>query len=214
MTQQQLVNWQESEVLVYVHVYSLSLSNQALFKRAKRALINPLEKDRAGAATNAAVQEIAQQLKAIHRFNFSGRDIHWTIWANAILTAADAHQRESMMHSGPPGKIMDLFHSAPDHPQNVVRRLQSNVSIGLSVNNTTKESVRQLREELDGIRPLVEQLNAAFERLSTRLEFLEENVKTTDTLLGDVGTAADIIENEVSQEAYERIEFLDDPDHD
>lgn len=143
-----MVNWQDVEVSTYVHIYSLSLCNQLTYKRAKKAIIDPLERNRAGAATNLAVQEIAQQLKEIHKYNFSGRDIHLNIWANAIL-AADAHLRESMMSDSPPGKIIELFTRAPANPETVVRDLQRNVSIGMSVNNTTKEAVKQVRQELD-----------------------------------------------------------------
>lgn len=188
------------------------MCNQQTYKRAKKAIIDPLERNRAGAATNLAVQEIAQQLKEIHKYNFSGRDIHWNIWANAIL-AADAHLRESMMSDSPPGKIIELFTRAPANPETVVRDLQRNVSIGMSVNNTTKEAVKQVRQELDTMKQVIEQLTKMWVTLNARFELLENSVQTNDEMLGAIGTAARVVESEVSENAFDQIEYLDDPDH-
>lgn len=137
ITNQMLVNWKSLDVAIYVHVFSLSMHNQAIFKKAKKILIDVQVRDRSGAATNAVVHELAEQLKDKHRFHYAGADIHWKIWANAILDA-DAFQP-------PPGRIIELFTRAPDHSDNILNGVQQNVSIGKSVNDAVKASVRGLR---------------------------------------------------------------------
>lgn len=207
-----LVNWQAIDLAVYVHVYSLSMCNQAIFKKAKRALIDIQERDRAGAAANSAVRDIANRLKDIHKFNFSGSDIHWQIWANAIH-ATPAHLREAQMQEGPPGKIIELFSRASNPSDTTLRTAQRNVSIGRSVNNTTKEAIKQMRGEVTGLKEVINEVIRIFNKLESRMELLEQSVNNNDTLLDGVAEAVAVVENEVSESAFTQIEALEDPDH-
>lgn len=115
----------------------------------KKTLIDVQTRDRSGAASIAIVQQYVDQLKEIHKFNYSGRDIHWQIWATTILSA-EAHRREAMLHKPPPGKINEFFTRALDHSDNVLRGVRQNVSIGISVNNEAKEYIRQIKPEMIG----------------------------------------------------------------
>lgn len=49
--------------------------------------------------------------------------------------------------------------------------------------------------------------------LNARFELLENSVQTNDEMLGAIGTAARVVESEVSENAFDQIEYLDDPDH-
>lgn len=207
-----LVNWQGFDVPIYVHVYSLSMSSQATFKKAKQALIDLQERDRAGAATNAAVKDTASRLKEIHKYHFNGSDIHWSIWANAIH-ASEAHLREAKMHEAPPSKILELFTRAADYSDNTLREVQRNVSIGRSVNSTTKEAIKQVRGEVTSVKRAIEELTRIFKNLESRMELLEQSVYNNETLLDGVAEATGVVENEVSESAFEQIEALEDPDH-
>lgn len=200
------------EVIIYVHVYSLSMSNQATFKSAKKSLIDVQNRDRSGAASNAILQQYVDQLKDIHRFNFSGRDIYWQNWANAILSA-EAHRREAMFSEPPPGKINEFFTRASDHSDNVLRGVQQNVSIGISLNQAAKESIRQMKPELIALKNLIEQMTQQFNYLMTKFTSLENCVKSNENLLEGVAHAANVTENEVSDIAYEQIQYLEDKDH-
>lgn len=207
------VNWLNTEVIVYVHVYSLSMCNQATFKLAKKALIDVQTRDRSGAANNAVVQQYADQLKEIHRYNFSGRDIHWLIWANAILSA-EAHHREAMLNEPPPGKIIEFFTRAPDHSDNVLRGVQQNVSIGISFNHAAKESLRQMKSEMDELEDLIGKVTQQFKNLKCKFTLFENSVESNENLLNGIANAVNVTENEVSETAFQNIEYLEDPDHD
>lgn len=197
---------------VLVHVYSLNVSSQAIFKKVQKILIAPREKDKSGAPSNEVVSEVAEQLKEIHKYNLHGADIHWQIWATVIL-AAEPHRRDVMMHESPPLKVADLFTRARDHSDNVLDKIHQNVAIGRSINDASSDQVKKLREEYDTVKKAFSCLKICIDNMGHRLEILENNLQSNSSLLSGVEVAADVHENDTSLIAYERVEYVEDVDH-
>ncbi|KAJ1561016.1 hypothetical protein HK096_006310 [Nowakowskiella sp. JEL0078] len=93
----QLQSWQSKDgIHVYLHMYSLSIGNSALFCLVKKQLLTPTRTDRAGAASNQLEREMET-----HRHNYIGTDLNFQLWANHILSS-EPHLQEAMAQQGPP----------------------------------------------------------------------------------------------------------------
>lgn len=95
-----LNHWRGKDIWLYIHVYSMSVSNLTLFKKVQKVLIEPLNKDRAGASTISDMNILVGQLKEIHRFRYQSLHINWLMWANRIH-ASEPHLRERTINSKP-----------------------------------------------------------------------------------------------------------------
>jgi hypothetical protein len=109
LTSNLLVGWRNKQgIRLYIHCYSLSMSNKEIYEKMKRRLINPAESDRAGVATMNLQKELVTRLKELHGRYYISSNINWAFWANVILSSP-AHQQEATTHSPPPITIAYLF---------------------------------------------------------------------------------------------------------
>lgn len=207
-----LTNWKSIDVAVYIHVFSLNMSSKPLFIKAQKTLIDPQSRDRSGAASQSLLMALMDRLKDIHKFRYSGAEVHWQLWANAIL-AAKPEQQERLVFEPPPGQILSLFRLAPDHPDDVLRGVQQNVCIGKNVNNNIKAGIAGLRDSVDQLKNGFKELQLSVQDLDRRLELLESTVDANENILTGVEKAMHVEENEVSTAAYNQVEYLEDPDH-
>lgn len=195
---------------MFVHIYSTNVSSQAMFKKIKKQLIDPTNVDRAGAATNTIVREIADQLKEIHKFHFVGPDIAWTIWANK-LASMEPYQRDLAVNEPPPGKLIELFDRARTPADQVLYGLQRNASLGNTVNNLRQQEIKECREAFDEMMQLLERLRFKAAELDTRLKLMEQSSITSSELLNTVSRAVE--ENDSSEQFYSGITNRPDDDH-
>lgn len=210
LTPANLVSWRSAVVHLYVYVYSKAISSLAIFKKVKKALLDPEQTDRSGAAAIVEIQEVVQRLKEIHKYNYAGAAISWTMWANKIL-ASESHLRDGLMHSPPPGSLIELFTRAPDHADNILRNVRSNVSIGVSMNRANVQHLREIRATLDDFGALLGNLNLRFQELDSRVKLMENGAESNSELLNVVEDA--VHENTFSQEAYNLVSNVPDYDH-
>lgn len=210
VTTQLLTNWQNTEVNVFIHIYSLNVSSQNLFKKIKKQLIDPANVDRAGAASNSMVREVADNLKEVHKFHFVGPDIAWTIWANQLMSM-EPYERDAAINEPPPGKLIELFNRAMDPADHVLRGLQRNVSIGRTVSNLKNQEIQECRAIFDDMVDLMKRAQLKAVELDNRLKLMEQTAVTSSELLSTINEAVE--ESEFSGEFFERIQNQEDVDH-
>lgn len=90
-------HWRSKEIWLYAHVYSMSVSNLSLWKKVLKSLIEPLNRDRAGASTISEMNSVIVRLKEIHKLHYQASHINWIMWANRIQ-ASEPHLREKLIH--------------------------------------------------------------------------------------------------------------------
>ncbi len=107
-----LVHMRNKTISLYVHKYSLSVCNATVWKSVK-LLVTPTQADRAGASRNQMVRDLATRLKELYQDQWTAPDIHWTIWANQILSS-ESHMQEQMITQGMVPSLAHLFSSCRD----------------------------------------------------------------------------------------------------
>lgn len=86
--------WRSKEIWLHVHAYSMSVSNLSLWKKVLKSLIEPLNRDRAGASTISEMNVVVGRLKEFHKLHYQASHINWIMWANRIQ-ASEPHLREN-----------------------------------------------------------------------------------------------------------------------
>lgn len=61
-------------------------------KKVQKALIEPLNRDLAGASSISEINVLIGQLKEIHRIDYQSSHINWIMWANRIQASAKAEK--------------------------------------------------------------------------------------------------------------------------
>lgn len=79
----------------------MSIANLSLWKKVQKSLIEPINRERAGASTIAEMSGLVGRLKEIHRLNYQSNHINWVVRANRIL-ASESHLREKLINSPQP----------------------------------------------------------------------------------------------------------------
>ncbi|XP_062545712.1 uncharacterized protein LOC134212134 [Armigeres subalbatus] len=146
-----LHNWKKKEIHLLLHVYSLSVNNRTVFKSVKDLLLQPESRDRAGAASNKTVQDLAKKLRDKHGISWQAQDIAWMMWANSIYTA-DPCLRENLIDEAPPAHLIKLF-SAREQP--VIRSIKRKFSMAQSVNAGYHDEVVFIRKTFDELEETV-----------------------------------------------------------
>ncbi|KAG9414339.1 hypothetical protein AC1031_013539 [Aphanomyces cochlioides] len=105
--------WLNKCVNLHVHRYSNYVSSKQVWLTVERALILPAERDRAGAATTAALLALKTKLKTTYKDTYRSQDINWHMWA-AQIQASEPHLQDSMVAQAPPAHLIHLFTHAPE----------------------------------------------------------------------------------------------------
>lgn len=185
ITTANLRNWSEQNMNLYIYVYSSSMSSSAVFKKAKKALIDPTNQDRSGAASNSSVQELARTLQEKHRMNFDGTHIAFLMWANEILSM-EQHLHAAAIERPPPSSIIHLFTTARQHPDNILNRVRQNVSIARGITSLNSEQIQEVRVVFDEIVEAEGYLKLKITEMDTRLRSLELVHRTENLMLSTV----------------------------
>lgn len=207
-----LQNWKNAEISLFVHIYSTSISSQQLFKRLKKELIDPANVDRAGASSILEVNRLVELLKETHKYNYTGADIHWVMWANQIH-GSDAHRRDAMVNEPPPGRLIELFSAVREHPDAVLQRSRHNISVGATVAESLGVGIRDCLVTLDRFQNLIEQVSLVGAELKQKLTLLDSNTATSQRILDAVNDSLHVTESGFSEEVFGRITNQDDIDH-
>ncbi|XP_062557191.1 uncharacterized protein LOC134222057 [Armigeres subalbatus] len=200
-----LRNWRDKEISLYLHIYSLSVSNRAVWSTVKEQLIDPSDQDRAGAASTQVVLELTEELRKLHGEYLEAHGMAWTFWANAIQSAP-AYKRSSMMQY-PPQTLAGLFAAKEGTRINAIKRKLETVN---NDNNSCHEGIAALRKAFDTLRA---SMNTGINALNHRIERLELRELTSSNLLNAMKTSIVVHEDEIGENLRNHITDCPDVDH-
>lgn len=78
------------------HINGKAISSKTVHQKMTVAILQPADRDRAGAHSNVALMELTQRLKDTHGLYLSGNVSSWAMWANAIHLAS-VYKQENMV---------------------------------------------------------------------------------------------------------------------
>lgn len=81
------------------------------------AILQPVQRDRAGAHSTVVLVDLARSLKEKHGNYLVAHTSSWTMWANAIHSAS-THRQAEMVDEMPPAHLTHLFRSIPTTDEN------------------------------------------------------------------------------------------------
>lgn len=214
-----LSHWRSKEIWLYIHVYSMSVSNLTLWKKVQKVLIEPLHRDRAGASAISELNVLVGQLKDAHRFHYQSSHINWIMWANRIQ-ASEPHLREKMIHSPPPADMLHLFAIAKTAAEDKISAIRQNLCVAENVNEGASTSIVRIRSLFDGVRELQKTIVQLQKEQETKIELLEHELATFETqtsttrsLLNSMVEASPIIESDFGRQIFQQIQDQEDVDH-
>uniref|UniRef100_A0A336M4C4 CSON009611 protein n=1 Tax=Culicoides sonorensis TaxID=179676 RepID=A0A336M4C4_CULSO len=194
------------ELTILIHQYSLSVASKSLFQKVTAVLLNSLEQDRSGAASQDALNVIIEQLKEKHSYRFKAADLHWQKWAN-IVASSDYHQRAQLIDADPPNEIRWFFRPPDDV---TLMRARNDQSISTHVNNGALNAVKLLQDRSRYSREVVLKV---FDDLDQDLEILRIKLEQNEGLLSSMGQSLRPTVTEFGEQMYARIPQQQDVDH-
>lgn len=207
-----LRNFRGKQINIFIHIYSDTISNQAVFREVERSLLTPQETNRARAETTQELVELAEQLKDMHSYHLHGNQCAWLAWANAIHSKEDSlvNRDELLRDTVPPAAVVHLFRSVPVSEASRLHSLRHGLTVARSVSEGFKIDIKDIRQWVDTFRTTV---TLAIEMISTRLDSIEGRVNSNYQLLTEAATAAAPVENAISLDLANRVDDIDDLDH-
>jgi hypothetical protein len=209
LTLEILRHFRDKEINVLIHTYSRSISAKGVWNKVKKNLIDPENRDRAGASNTQSLKQLADNLMEIHGHHLAGLEISWMIWANAIQSSS-AHLQCDMTRELPPSHIIHLFRCVPTSEASRLSALQHGVTIAESVNQAYGNDIAAIRNFCNNLRKMVID---AFDDIDRRLEGMESRNNSNGNLLSAVGTASRPVESEFSVNIASMITDQEDVDH-
>lgn len=213
ITTKDLHRWSDGRILnLIICQYSNAIHTKANWQTAEKKLLEPGEKDRAGAAAESAIGQVVDQLKAEHRLHYQSSYICWRQWADYIFKQP-AHLREWLLSDPPPSHLIHLFARTRSDTDALVAEVRQNLNVGEGINEGMCLEVAGLRSSFDCIKKLIDELTKATQSFEVRLSALEQKCKNTSENLTLFQKAVRPQENEYGVELYNKIGEQDDVDH-
>lgn len=214
-----LNHWRSKEIMLYIHIYSMSVSNLSLWKKVQKSLIEPLNRDRAGASTIAEMNVLVSQLKEIHKLNYQSNYINWLMWANRIQ-GSGAHLREKLIQSPPPADMLHLFALAKTPADNTLREMRQNLCVAENVNEGTSTGLARIRSLVDTVREMQKTIvqlqneqQIRIELIDHELATMEVQTSTTRTMLNSMERSYPAVETNFGRQIFSQIQDQEDVDH-
>ncbi|XP_065089396.1 uncharacterized protein LOC135710406 [Ochlerotatus camptorhynchus] len=204
-----LQNWKGKEIQLLLHVYSLSVSSRKIFNSVKQHLIDPSERDKAGAASTQVVVDLSKDLRQRHGHLWDGHEMAWTMWASAIL-ASPAHTRENMINSVPPKHLQHLF-ITQDGPK--IESVKRGLAVAHNVNASFCEEITALKEAFSSLEVVAKNMQLQISFVKHRIEALEQRGRMSDSFISAMETSMEVSEGEFSRHIAGQVVDMEDVDH-
>lgn len=204
-----LQNWRKNDIYLLLHVYSLSVNNRSVFKTVKDMLLEPAAKDRAGAASNRAVEKLVITLRNKHGASWKAQDIAWMMWANAIFTA-EPHLQESMTNEAPPEHLAKLFAAKEQQRLKAIRR---SFAMAHNVNAGYHDEIVSIRASCNDLETTIQTLNNQMQLMKRRIEALETRDSLGQSFISAAEETLQATETTFSQSLVSRVSEQEDTDH-
>lgn len=199
----------DKHINVMVHIYGKGIASKAIHQKMSAALLQPTNRDRAGAHSTASLMEMVQKLKEIHGSYLSGNTSSWSMWANSIHSSP-THRQEALISELPPAHLVHLFRSVPTAEIEVMRSARNGLQVANNLNDLYTENMKIFRQEF---MKLKEHTLRGFELFEVRLTATEEMLAAHGRLVGSMDGALNVEVNSVSLQEEQQIPDLEDVDH-
>ncbi len=181
-------------VNVMVHTYGRSVSSKSVHQKVTAMLLQPANRDRAGAHSTVSLLDLVRQLKERHGSYLSANTSSWTMWANAIHSGP-IHKQESMIDDLPPAHIIHLFRSVPTAETEVMRSVQNGLQVAGNLNDLYCENLGSLRDEFLKAKEIA---SRAFDLFEVRLQAAEDMLRANSRIVSTLDSALHVDVNPVS----------------
>lgn len=202
-------NLRDKDLNVLVHRYSSSIGSLKVWDRVKKTLIEPENRDRAGAHSTQALRELVDKLKKKHGYNLTAPDISWMAWANSIQSASPNLQ-EDLINELPPSHIIHLFRSVPVSEAAQLNNLQQHLRVASNVSDAYQEDLQNVRTWATECQ---QEINGAFAKFFRRLDGIENRAAYGSNLLQAMNSATLPSETTESRQFADLVSNQDDVDH-
>lgn len=206
-----LTSLRNKEVNVYFYVYSTSISTKAVYTNFKKALIDPVEKDKAAADTSQRLFEIAGKLKEHHSYHLFAGPMVWNIWANNILSQP-SHSHEDLIVQHPPDHILHLFRAVATQDSEIIASNQNGLRVARYVSNTNKNDLKDLRSSVNEVKNVLQILCGAVENLDQKLSVAERMAERENDLVEEMANTMHV-DAHLDSFQFEEVDDLEDMDH-
>lgn len=204
-----LQNWRNKEIQLLLHVYSLSVNSKGVFKTVRDTLLEPEERDKAGAASNKSLSELVQKLRHIHGTAWQANDISWMMWANAILTS-EANQQDILMQEAPPAHLAKLF-ATKEQPR--LRAIRRSYAVAHNVNSGYHDEIIAIREAFDDLEKSTQNMMCIMKLLKRRIESLEHRDVIGESFISAAEDALNVEETVFGASLASSVGVMDEIDH-
>lgn len=201
-----LRKFRDKHVHVMVHIYGKAVSSKPIYQKMSAAILQPVDRDRAGAHSTAMLMELADKLQEMNRTCLSGHISSFVMWANAIH-AAPAGRQESMTHEMPPSHLVHLFRSVPTSEAEKMRSTQNGLQIAGNLNDLYSENVKILRQEFEKMKEIIFRSVELYEiRLKGTEDMLAANKRLVDSMDGQLRVEVTAVSLEEEQQVTDMLD--------
>jgi hypothetical protein len=142
-----LQNWRNKTICCWIHVYSKSVSSNALFSVVKKTLLQPERRDRANAATTQSLITLKAELKEKHH-QYTAMDISWQLWANYILHS-EPHLHSTLIEDCPPSHLIHFFSRVPVNEAEILDITRRGIAVAKNFNHQNRLEMDRLKNEFE-----------------------------------------------------------------
>lgn len=214
-----LSHWRKKEIWLYVHVYSMSIANLTLWRKVQKGLIEPINRDRAGASSISEMNALVGRLKEIHKLHYQSMHINWIMWANRVQSS-ESHLQEQMIHNPPPPDMLHLFAHAKTSADDVITDIRQNLCLAENVNEgvssgllRTKVLVEDILKIQNAIAKLQSEEKTKTELLVYELKIMETQAVTTRSFISSTERVLPANETDFGRRLFSEIVDQVDVDH-
>lgn len=163
-------------------MYGLAVASKAVYLTVKEQLLDPVEKDKAGTASNSIVFDLLGRLKEIHRNTYRSKDLNWYEWASYIATEP-AQRHEQLLNEPPPREMIRLFERAPFGSDHVLNEVRRNVNIAQTINAGQELDLQQLGRGIVQLKDIFDECYKALNDLQHRYDSMMEATNNNNLIL-------------------------------
>lgn len=197
---------------MYIHIYGLAVASKAIFFTIKEQLLDPVEKDKAGAASNTIVFDLLNRLKEIHRSNYRSKDLNWYEWASFV--AAEPPQRhEQLLNEPPPLEMIRLFERAPFGSDHVLNEVRRSVNIAQTITAGQERDLQQLGRSIGQLKELFNECHKALVDVQLKYDAIIQTTNNNNLILESVQQSTRPVETERTLNLFYAVQDQEDVDH-
>ncbi|KAG9404285.1 hypothetical protein AC1031_005827 [Aphanomyces cochlioides] len=153
---------------VLIYKWGLNIRSTSDLMEFRKACIDPVSVDRAGAADEQQQQEIVEQLRTYWGEHYEAFDATWRIWASHIHTKRAQHNVAREIQRPPPTQLLHLFTAKTSGVHARIAELEQNTNMAMDIVESCLEDHTRL----------ISYWKTAVESMELRFDAIKESLVT------------------------------------